>query len=91
MIVAFIVAAVTAAVFAYTTANLLRKVEKLEAAVEKNNAWRNSLKEVVQHSDAHLKQIDEAGTFSSDDEIGWFFDNVKQLNEMLLEVSKDDI
>lgn len=33
--------------------------------------------------DVRLKQIDSKGTFAADDEIGWFFDQIKVMQSKL--------
>jgi hypothetical protein len=37
----------------------------------------------VKDTETKLKQVDEKGTFKSDDEVGFFFDYLKQLNKGL--------
>ena len=60
--------------------NLLIKNEKLEDFITKQSDAINSCNERV-------KQIDTRGTFSADDEIGWFFEEVKKIQEALNEVT----
>jgi hypothetical protein len=38
---------------------------------------------IIELSDKKLKEIDYKGSFESDDEIGFFFQSVKQLQEAL--------
>jgi hypothetical protein len=37
----------------------------------------------INASSAKLEEIDEKGTFHSDDEIGWFFESIKTLQREL--------
>ena len=37
----------------------------------------------ISFSEKRLQQIDEKGTFKSDDEIGWFFNEIKVLQKKL--------
>ena len=37
----------------------------------------------IRSLDKKLKEIDARGTFSSDDEVGFFFQSIKQLQETL--------
>jgi hypothetical protein len=39
--------------------------------------------EAIEYSNIRLKEVDEKGTFQGDDEIGWFFTNLKELQEAL--------
>ena len=58
--------------------NLIIKNEKLEDFISKQSDAINSC-------DSRLKQIDEKGIFYSDDQIGWFFEEVKKIQEALNE------
>lgn len=64
-------------VFGYTTFNLLRKNEKAEDIILSQNMFINKLSEQIDASQKRLNEIDEKGTFQGDDEIGWFFNEVK--------------
>ena len=66
----------TAMVFAVR--NLLIKNEKLEDFISKQS-------DAVNECDKRLKQIDSKGIFYADDEIGWFFKEVKKIQEALNE------
>jgi hypothetical protein len=41
--------------------------------------------EAIAACDARLKNIDDKGIFYSDDEIGWFFKEIKKIQEALNE------
>jgi len=45
--------------------------------------YLNKLSDIVELSDKKLKEVDHKGSFESDDEIGFFFQSVKQLQETL--------
>jgi hypothetical protein len=64
-------------IFGYTTFNLLRKNEKAEDIILSQNVFINKLSEQIDASQKRLNEIDEKGTFQGDDEIGWFFNEVK--------------
>ena len=57
----------------FTTFNLLRKVEKIEDVVIRYDRFISEFSKQLDNTDKRLKEIDEKGTFKSDDEIGWFF------------------
>ena len=63
----------------FTTFNLLRKVEKIEDVVIRYDRFISEYSKQLDNTDKRLKEIDEKGTFKSDDEIGWFFKQVKKL------------
>ena len=58
--------------------NLLKKNENLEDFISKQS-------DAIQACDQRLKQIDEKGIFYSDDEIGWFFKEIKRIQDALNE------
>lgn len=70
-------------VLGYTTYNLLRKNEKQEDILAQYLLYLDQLSKVIEHSDARLKKIDAKETFKSDDEIGWFFEEIKVIQERL--------
>ena len=71
-------------VLSYTTYNLLLKNEKQEDILAQYLLYLDQLSKVIEHSDARLKKIDAKETFKSDDEIGWFFVEIKVIQERLI-------
>ena len=63
----------------FTTFNLLRKIEKIEDVVIRYDRFISEFSKQLDNTDKRLKEIDEKGTFKSDDEIGWFFKQIKRL------------
>lgn len=89
-IVTSIVFFCTTVILGFTTFNLLRKHEKQEdinSVQEKillsYMEYISKIDEIIGYSDERLKVIDSKGTFKSDDEIGWFFEQVKLIQETL--------
>tara|TARA_R110002012_G_scaffold192855_2_gene360468 strand:+ start:2435 stop:2728 length:294 start_codon:yes stop_codon:yes gene_type:complete len=70
-------------VLGFTTWNLLRKVEKTEDIIVNYSTYIEEYSKQLDIADKRLKQIDEKNLFKSDDEIGWFFDNLKRLQNDL--------
>lgn len=66
----------------FTTFNLLRKVEKYEDLAKHYAKLFVQTKQAINHSNNLLEEIDKRGTFKSDDEIGWFFDQIKHMQEV---------
>lgn len=58
--------------------NVIKKNEELEDFIAKQS-------EAIDYCDRRLKQIDDRGSFIADDEIGWFFTEVKKIQEALNE------
>jgi hypothetical protein len=72
-------------ILGYTTFNLLRKNEKQEDILASYLTYLDRISRIIEVSDNKLKDIDSRGTFKSDDEIGFFFQAVKQLQDILNE------
>ncbi len=68
-------------IFGYTTFNLLRKNEKAEDIIVQYNEYLTEFNKQIKFTNDRLKKIDNRGTFESDDEIGWFFKQIKDLQE----------
>ena len=64
-------------ILGYTTFNLLRKNEKAEDIIVSQSDFIEKITSQIDASQKRLEKIDEKGTFQGDDEIGWFFNEVK--------------
>jgi len=67
----------------YTTFNLLKKNEEAEDIIVSQKEFIDKMDDHISFSEKRLNQIDEKGMFKSDDEIGWFFNEIKVLQEGL--------
>jgi hypothetical protein len=67
----------------YTAYNLFKKVEVLERIVDSQESYITKFSNTVDFANKRLEDIDNKGTFQSDDEIGWFFESVKTLQREL--------
>ena len=83
MIIAIIILSVLVVTLGFTTFNLLRKFEKQEDILAGYLDYLDKLSRVIEVSDEKLKQIDSRGTFESDDEVGFFFQQIKGLQDIL--------
>lgn len=63
--------------------NLLKKVERQEDLIEKYQQYLTSLDISIKLSSKRLEEIDVKGMFSSDDEIGWYFKQIKEIQSIL--------
>ena len=68
-------------ILGYTTFNLLRKNEQAEDIIVQYNEYLIELNKQIKFTSERLKKIDNKGLFESDDEIGWFFKQIKNLQE----------
>ena len=69
----------------FTTLNLLRKNEKAEDIVVGYLTYLDQISRVIEAADTKIKKIDIKGSFESDDEIGFFFKQIKKVQEILNE------
>ena len=70
-------------VLGFTTFNLLRKNEKQEDILAEYITYLDQLSRIIEISDEKLKKIDERGIFKSDDEIGFMYEQIKELQRIL--------
>jgi len=73
------VLSVLVVILGYTTFNLLRKNEKAEDIINSYYDFFNTFSTQIDESQKRLEEIDQKGIFKSDDEIGWFFNEVKKI------------
>ena len=78
MITLSIILAVVITTSFFIIRNLIIKNERLEDFISKQS-------EAINACDQRLKEIDDKGTFYSDDQIGWFFKEVQKIQEALNE------
>ena len=76
IIIAILLALLIVAGFAIR--NVIKKNEILEDFIAKQS-------EAIDRCNQRLKQVDDKGSFIADDEIGWFFKEVKIIQEALNE------
>jgi len=70
-------------VLLYITRNLLMKNEKYEDLVEGYRVFILRFQQQVKESDKRIKEIDSKGAFKSDDEVGYFFNELKKIQDSL--------
>lgn len=70
-------------ILGFTTFNLMRKNEKQEDILAEYLTYLDRLSKTIDVSDKKLKEIDRAGTFKSDDEVGQFFDSIQKIQDIL--------
>ena len=70
-------------ILGFTTFNLLRKNERQEDILAGYITYLDQLSRIIEISDEKLKKIDERGIFKSDDEIGFMYEQIKELQRIL--------
>ena len=70
-------------ILGFTTLNLLRKNEKQEDILTGYITYLDQLSRIIEISDEKLKKIDERQIFKSDDEVGFMYEQIKDLQKIL--------
>ena len=77
-IIATIILTIITTILGFALYNLLKKNETLEDFITKQS-------EAVNQCNVRLKEIDRKNIFYADDEIGWFFKELKKIQDALNE------
>ena len=83
MIIAVVILSVMVVTLGYTTFNLMRKNEKQEDILTGYMTYLNKISDYIEATDKRLKEIDQKGSFESDDEVGFFFKQLKNIQSVL--------
>ena len=83
MIIAIVILSLMVVILGYTTFNLLRKNEKQEDILLGYMSYLNKVSDIIEMSDKKLKEVDARESFKSDDEVGFFFESIKQIQSAL--------
>jgi len=62
---------------------LIKKVRNLEKVVVEQQQYMDTISIVIGQADDRIKELDASGMFESDDEIGFFFENIKEIQSVL--------
>ena len=85
MITLSIILAVVIVTSFFIIRNLIKQAEKLEDIQTEYENFINKQSEAINICNERLKQIDSKGIFKSDDEIGWFWEELKKIQDALNE------
>jgi Tfp pilus assembly protein PilO len=98
MIILTVILGILVVILGYTTFNLLRKLEKQEDALNNQAtilasylSYLNKISDIINFSDKKLREIDHKGSFKSDDEVGFFFEEIKQIQDTLNQFKVKDL
>jgi len=62
---------------------LIKKVRNLESVVLEQQQYIDTVSIIIGQANDRLKELDATGMFESDDEIGFFFENIKEIQSVL--------
>ena len=90
MEIVIIILSVLVVIASFIIRNFIIKVRKYAIASEEMakeiNTYKGylvSLSVIIEKSDKRLSDIDKKGAYSSDDELGWFFNQIKFIQTQL--------
>jgi hypothetical protein len=62
---------------------LIRRNNALEKAVEQQRQYIDAIGIIINNSNEKLKELDALGAFQTDDEVGTFFQNLKEIQTII--------
>ena len=83
MILTIILLSVLVVTLGYTTYNLLKKNEKQEDILAGYMTYLNKISDTIELSEKKMMEVDAKGSFKSDDEVGFFFEQIKTIQTAL--------
>lgn len=83
MIIIIVVLSLMVVILGFTTFNLLRKNEIYEDLAEGYQKYLSQFSQIIDFSDEKLRALDAKGSFKSDDEVGFFFEEIQKLQSLL--------
>jgi len=82
----------------YIIRNLLNKNEKQEelnldqmAILMSYNMYLNQMADIIEYADKKMLEVDARGHYKSDDEVGFFFEQIKLIQSKLNEFKKKEL
>jgi len=83
MILAIVILSILVVTLGFTTFNLLRKNERQEDILSGYMSYLNKISETIEQADKKLQEVDYKGSFKSDDEVGFVFEQIKSIQTIL--------
>jgi hypothetical protein len=83
MIIVTVILGLMVVILGYTTINLLRKNEKQEDILSGYMTYLNKISDTIEIADKKVNELDVKGSFKSDDEIGFFFQQIQSIQTIL--------
>ena len=83
MLITVILLSIIVVALSIAIRNLLIKVERYEDITVDQTKYLQNISNLIVDSQKHLKGLDEKGVFQSDDEVGYFFEQIKNVQKEL--------
>ena len=83
MILTIVLLSILVVTLGFTTYNLLKKNEKQEDILAGYMTYLNKISDTIELSEKKMMEVDAKGSFKSDDEVGFFFEQIKTIQTAL--------
>jgi len=83
MILIIVLLSMLVVTLGFTTYNLLKKNEKQEDILAGYMTYLNKISDTIEMSEKKMIEVDAKGSFKSDDEVGFFFEQIKTIQTAL--------
>lgn len=83
MLFTIIILSIFTVILGIAIRNLLLKNERYEDITVAQQDYLLRISELIKDSKMHLQKLDDKGVFQSDDEVGYFFEQMKKVQEEL--------
>ena len=83
MISTIIILSVLIVILLIAIRNLMIKVEKYEDITVEQTKYLQNISNTIRDSQKHLKNLDEKGVFQGEDEVGYFFNQMMNVQKEL--------
>ena len=83
MILTITILSILVVTLGFTTFNLLKKNEKQEDILAGYMTYLNKISDTIEMSEKKMIEVDAKGSFKSDDEVGFFFEQIKTIQTAL--------
>ena len=83
MLIAIVILSILVVTLSIAVRNLLIKVEKYEDITVDQTSYLQKISDIINDSQKHLRNLDEKGVFEADDEVGYFFEQMKNVQKEL--------
>jgi len=90
MIITIIILALALIGSLFVIYNLLRKYEQGEEYIENLETWVGLFSQNITDMNQKLTDIDKKGSFESDDEVGYFYKELKRIIHQLNTLGEDE-
>ena len=90
MIITIIILSLLFLASLFANYNLLKNYEQSEEYVENLETWVKEFSKTITAMNQEINKIDKRGSFSSDDEVGYFFKELKKIISKLNNLGENE-